>query len=116
MARLRERAGERAIVAEFFDVASGLSERRRGLHRALKACQRPEVSVLLVEHEERLARFGTGMMRDVMLPAFGVRLEIAGTDEDLDASQESELVRDMLAVVTSFSNRLYGQRSARRGR
>ncbi|MFE4250709.1 hypothetical protein ACFRU3_14620 [Streptomyces sp. NPDC056910] len=52
-------------------------------------------------------------MRDVMLPAFGVALEITGTDEDLDASQESERVRDMLAVVTSFSGRLYGQRSAK---
>ncbi|MGW7361715.1 IS607 family transposase [Streptomyces sp. NPDC054802] len=113
MARLRMAAAGRPIVGEFFDVASGLSDQRRGLRRALTLCQRPEVSVLLVEHEERLARFGTGVIRDVMLPAFAVALEIAGTDEDLDVSQESELVRDMLAVVTSFSGRLYGQRSAK---
>jgi len=113
MARLRKAAGGRPVVGEFFDVASGLSDQRRGLRRTLTLCQRPEVSVLLVEHEERLARFGTGVIRDVMLPAFGVVLEIAGTDEDLDASRESELVRDMLAVVTSFSGRLYGQRSAK---
>jgi predicted site-specific integrase-resolvase len=115
MARLRKAAGGRPVVGEFFDVASGLSDQRRGLRRTLTLCQRPEVSVLLVEHEERLARFGTGVIRDVMLPAFGVVLEIAGTDEDLDASRESELVRDMLAVVTSFSGRLYGQRSAKAG-
>jgi putative resolvase len=113
MARLRQAAGSRPVVGEFFDVASGLSDQRRGLRRALTLCQRPEVSVLLVEHEERLARFGTAVIRDVMLPAFGVGLEIAGTEEGLDASQESELVRDMLAVVTSFSGRLYGQRSAK---
>ncbi|WP_050371671.1 IS607 family transposase [Streptomyces acidiscabies] len=113
MARLRQAAGGRPVVGEFFDVASGLSDQRRGLRRALTLCQRPEVSVLLVEDEERLARFGTGVIRDVMLPAFGVVLEIAGTDEDLDASRESELVRDMLAVVTSFSGRLYGQGSAK---
>lgn len=64
--------------------------------------------MLRVEHEERLVRFGTGVMRDAMQPAFGVRPEIAGTDEDLDTSQESELVRDMPVVVASFSNRLYG--------
>jgi predicted site-specific integrase-resolvase len=79
------------------------------LRRALEACQRPEVSVLVVEHEEWLARFGVGVIREVMLPAFGVELEITGVDEGLDASQESELVRDMLAVGTSFSGRLYGR-------
>jgi putative resolvase len=115
-ARLRQAASGRIVVAEFWDVGSGLSDQRRGLRRALQACQRPEVSVLVVEHEERLARFGVGMIRDVMLPAFGVELEVAGTDEDLDASRESELVRDMLAVVTSFSGRLYGQRSAKQRR
>lgn len=113
LARLREAAAGRPVVGEFFDVASGLSDQRRGLRRALTLCQRPEVSVLLVEHEERLARFGAGVIRDVLLPAFGVQLEIAGRDEDLDASWESELVADMLAVVTSFSGRLYGQRSAK---
>lgn len=113
MARLRKAAGGRPVVGEFFDVASGLSDQRRGLRRALTLCQRPEVSVLLVEHEECLARFGAGVIRDVMLPAFGVVLEIAGMDEDLDTSRESELVRDMLAVVRSLSGRLYGQRSAK---
>jgi hypothetical protein len=37
------------------------------------------LSVLQVEHEGRLARIGPGAMRDVMLPAFGGALEIAGT-------------------------------------
>jgi putative resolvase len=113
MGRLRAAAAGRPVVGEFFDVASGLSDQRRGLRRALTWCQRPDVSVLLVEHEECLARFGTGIVRDVMLPVFGVVLEVAGVDEELDASQESELVKDMLAVVTSFSGRLYGQRSAK---
>ncbi|WP_226899690.1 IS607 family transposase [Nonomuraea phyllanthi] len=118
MERLRLAAGGRVIVAEFSDVASGLSDQRRGLRGALTACQRPEVSALLVEEEERLARFGVGVIRDVLLPAFGTVLEVtgtqvAGTGEGLEASRESELVRDMLAVVTVFSGRLYGQRSAR---
>jgi predicted site-specific integrase-resolvase len=116
MARLRQAARGRTVVTEFWDVSSGLSDQRRGLRRALEACQRPEVSVLLVENEERLARFGVGVLRDVMLPAFGVQLEVVGVDEDLDASAESELVRDMLAIVSSFSGRLYGSRSAQQRR
>ncbi|MFD7262131.1 recombinase family protein [Streptomyces sp. NPDC059874] len=70
MARLRKAAAGRPVIGGFFDAASGLSDQRRGLRMGLTLCQRPEVSVLLVEHEERLARFGTGVIRDVMLPAF----------------------------------------------
>jgi predicted site-specific integrase-resolvase len=113
MARLRQAAGDRIVVGEFTDVASGLSDRRQGLRRALRACQADSVSTLLVTHEERLARFGTALLTDVVLPSWGCRLEIAGGDEELDDSGDGELVADMLAVVTSFSGRLYGSRSAK---
>jgi putative resolvase len=35
------------------------------------------------------------------------------TGQSENGSAESELVRDMLAIVTSFAGRLYGQRSAK---
>ncbi|MFJ5548207.1 IS607 family transposase [Streptomyces sp. NPDC093225] len=113
MDRLRQAAGERLIVGEFTDVASGLSEKRKGMRRALRACQAEGVTSLLVTHDERLARFGTGLLAEVVLPSWGCRLEIVGGDEELDGSEEGDLVRDMLAVVTSFSGRLYGARSAK---
>ena len=113
MARLRQAAGDRIVVGEFTDVASGLSDKRRGLRRALRACQDESVTVLLVTHDERLARFGTAMLAEVVLPSWGCRLEITGGDEELDETGDGDLVRDMLAVVTSFSGRLYGSRSAK---
>ncbi|MDT0463358.1 recombinase family protein [Streptomyces gibsoniae] len=113
MVRLREAAGERIVVGEFTDVASGLSDRRQGLRRALRACQAESVTTLLVTHEERLARFGTAMLAEVVLPSWGCRLEIAGGDEELDETGDGDLVRDMLAIVTSFSGRLYGSESAK---
>ena len=100
------------VVGEYHDIASGLADGRRGLASALDACSRPEVSKILVTHRERLARFGTGPMEE-LLGALGVSLVITGEDVDLVASAKSELVRDMLAIVTSFSGRLYGHRSAR---
>ncbi|MGP3951154.1 recombinase family protein [Streptomyces sp. 7N604] len=66
MVRLREAAGDRIVFGEFTDVASGLSDRRKGLRRALQACQAESVSTLLVTHEERLARFGTAMLAEVV--------------------------------------------------
>lgn len=113
MARLREASGGRIVVGEFTDVASGLSDKRKGLRRALRACQADSVTTLLVTHEERLARFGTAMLAEIVLPSWGCRLEITGGDEELESTENGDLVRDMLAVVTSFSGRLYGSRSAK---
>ncbi|MHB1599233.1 MAG: IS607 family transposase [Acidimicrobiales bacterium] len=105
-----ERPGSELLV--FSDVGSGLSDNRSGLRRVLARVQRDDVSEIVVTHRERLARFGTKSM-ELLLSGFGVKVTAIGEDEDLSLSQESELVRDMLAIVTSFSGRLYGQRSAK---
>jgi putative resolvase len=47
-----------------------------------------------------------------LLTGHGVTLTCIGEPAQ-DQSAESELVRDMLAIVTSFAGRLYGQRSAK---
>ena len=102
LARLREVAKHRVVAGEFSDVASGLSDRRSGLRRALLACQDSSVTELWVTHQERLARFGVGIIEQLLHP-HGVRVVAIGEDEAFSDSVESELVRDMLAVVTSFS-------------
>lgn len=104
------RPGVQQLV--FRDVASGLADNRRGLWAAITACQQEAVQELAVTHLERLARFGTLTMQK-LLAGHGVRVIVIEHDPALDGSAESDLVRDMLAVVTSFSGRLYGQRSAR---
>lgn len=71
---------------------------------------KPGTGRLLVEHPDRLARFGVGVIEH-LLAGFGVTVVYTGQTEDQSA--ESELVRDMLAIVTSFAGRLYGQRSAK---
>jgi putative resolvase len=108
MARLRAHAGEDLTV--FTDVASGLSDRRAGLRKALGECMKPGVDRLIVEHPDRLARFGVGLIEH-LLGGYGVTVIYTGQPED--ESAESELVRDMLAIVTSFAGRLYGQRSTK---
>jgi putative resolvase len=109
VARLRAYGGQDMVV--FTDVASGLSDRRAGVRKALTECMTPGVDRLLVEHPDRLARFGVGLIEH-LLAGVGVAVVYTGHDEDAAHSGEAELVRDMLAIVTSFSGRLYGQRSA----
>lgn len=106
--RLRA-ARECKEMAVFTDIASGLSDRRTGLRRALSECMAADVHVLVVEHPDRLARFGVGVIEH-LLSGFGVTVVYTGEPDN--ASVESELVRDMLAIVTSFAGRLYGQSSA----
>jgi putative resolvase len=108
VARLRAHAGEDLLV--FTDVASGLSDRRAGLRKALGECMKPAVDRLIVEHPDRLARFGVGVIEH-LLAGYGVTVVYTGQPED--ESGESELVRDMVAIVTGFAGRLYGQRSAK---
>jgi predicted site-specific integrase-resolvase len=105
--RLQDRDSDLVV---FTDVASGLSDRRAGLRKALSECMKPGVDRLLVEHPDRLVRFGVGVIEH-LLAGYGV--EVIYTGQADDESAESELVRDMLAIVTSFAGRLYGQRSAK---
>lgn len=111
IARLQATAGKQEVFGTYQDIRSGLADNRPGLRAALEACRRPEVRELLITHPERLARFGTGIIEN-LLSGYGVNIRVIG-EEDFERSEESALVHDMLAIVTSFSGRLYGQRSAK---
>jgi len=101
------------VVAEHSDVASGLNQNRRGLERVLKMAERGEFRKLLIECPDRLARFGYAYL-ERHLKTCGVEIEITSQKEPEDA--HAELVRDLLAIVTSFSARLYGESAGRRVR
>jgi putative resolvase len=47
------------VFGEYCDVASGLSDRRAGLRRALTACQDPTVTTLFVTHPNALPGSGS---------------------------------------------------------
>ena len=94
-----------AVVAER---ASGVNEKRRGLHRLLRLAAEGEIDVVLVEFKDRLAGFGFGYIMEAF-QAYGVRVEVLDGPVAVDAAQE--LVADMLAIVTCLAARLYGSRS-----
>ncbi|WP_245570757.1 recombinase family protein [Carboxydothermus ferrireducens] len=106
-----EAAKRYRIVAEYSDVASGVNQNRRGLERILKAAERGEFKKLLIEYPDRLERFGYAYL-ERHLKYCGVEIEITSQREPEDA--HTELVQDLLAVVSSFSARLYGARGGRK--
>ena len=58
------------IFAVISDTASGLNEHRPGLQKVLQMVARREVSVVLVEYKDRLARFGFSYEEKSSLKSF----------------------------------------------
>lgn len=86
------------------EVGSGLNGRRRKLHRLLADAT---VGTIVVEHRDRLARFGVEHL-EAALSAQGRCILVVENEETTD-----DLVRDMIEVLTSMCARLYGARGAR---
>jgi putative resolvase len=87
------------------EIGSGMNGHRRKLTRILSD---PAVSVLVVEHRDRLTRFGFEHL-SASLSACGRRIVVLDEAETSD-----DLVRDVTEVLTSLCARLYGRRSASR--
>lgn len=90
------------VVAE---IGSGMNGHRRKLTRILSD---PAVTVIVVEHRDRLTRFGFEHLA-ASLSATGRRIVVLDESETAD-----DLVRDVTEVLTSLCARLYGRRSASR--
>lgn len=90
------------------DIRSGLKFDRPGFLAVLKAVQERRVSRVVVAYEDRLARFGVDLLRQVF-SAYGTTLEVM--DPKPKDTPETELANDLISIITSFSARLYGLRS-----
>jgi putative resolvase len=93
----------------FIDIGSGLNMKRRGLRRLLALAQSGAIDTLLITHRDRLARFGVDLLQRI-LEDYGVKLIILM--EEVDLTPQEELVTDMMALIASFSGRVYGLRAA----
>lgn len=90
------------------DIGSGLSTTRRQLTRLLKMVCEDRVTEIAVTYPDRLTRFGQDYL-ELLFESFGVTLTILEPDEG--QTPEQELTQDLLALIASFSGRLYGMRS-----
>jgi predicted site-specific integrase-resolvase len=86
------------------EVGSGLNDKRAKL---LSILRDPNIRTIVVEHKDRLDRFGFEYM-EALLVASGRRIIVVDESEMRD-----DLVQDMIDVLTSFCTRLYGRRSAK---
>src|SRR5246127_4403773 len=92
------------IVQAVSEVGSGLKGR---CPKLIKLLANPKIQTIVVEHRERLMRFGAEYV-EAALTAQERKLLVMESSEVND-----DLVQDMIEVLTSFCARLYGRRSAR---
>jgi len=88
------------------EIGSGLNDNRQKLAKILID---PNYNVLIVEHKDRLARFGTNYL-EILLKELNKKLEIVNESED----KQDELMEDLIAIITSFCARIYGLRRSKR--
>lgn len=85
------------------ECASGLNDNRKKLKKLLL---NKLVSRIVVEHKDRLTRFGFNYIKDLW---GGELIVINEVTED-----EKDLMQDFVSLVTSFTARLYGRRRSKR--
>jgi len=94
-------------VQEVQEIGSGLN----GHRKRLKALENPPASTIVVEHRDRLARFGSEYIESALASSNNRKVVIVD-----DTEMKDDLVQDMMidvVVLTSFCARLYGRRAAR---
>ena len=111
--RLRHYCKERGYVnpIEFIEVASGLNDKRRQFNKMIDAVIRKEISLIVVEYKDRLSRFGLRFIYR-FFEGLGCKIEVIEIESSKD--ENKELVDNMLALITSFSARLYRKRDGRK--
>jgi predicted site-specific integrase-resolvase len=88
------------------EVGSGMDDTRK---QWLMLLRDKSAHLIVVEHKERFTRFGFN--------AYRVLLENQGSDIEVVNEAEcgrEELLDDLVAIITSFCARLYGQRRGKR--
>jgi len=101
-----ERRGMETLVLS--DIGSGLKAGRKQLQRLLKLVCEDKVAEIAITYEDRLTRFGQEFL-ETLFACFGVQLSVLDPGEE--KTPEQELTADLLALIASFSGRLYGMRS-----
>ena len=93
------------------DVGSGMSDTRPRLKKLFKLVTTHSITKVVVEPKDRLCRFGFGVYK-TFFESHDVLIECIA--EKASKSYEEELVEDLMSIMSSFSAKMYGKRSAGR--
>ena len=101
------------VWEEISEVASGINENRAGLHKVINAAKKGRIVKIVIEYPDRLARFGYKYL-ERLFELCGVTIEVVNKVGDENESIQKELAEDLIAIVSSFSARVYESRGGRK--
>ena len=100
--RLRKHAEAKGYKYVLIDeIASGINEKRNGIHKLIKMCFEGKVERILIEYKDRLARFGYEYL-DAIFKNLEITVEVVETKEK---KYEEELAEDIMKILTCYSAR-----------
>lgn len=91
------------------DIGSGLNDNRKGLLALIDMIQQGKVNRVYVLYKDRLTRFGYRYLEKIC-EFHGVSIVVVSNETETK-SQTEELAEDIIALIHSFSGKLYGLRS-----
>ena len=88
------------------EIGSGVNDNRKQL---LKLLKNKEHKIIIVEHKDRLTRFGFNYL-SLLAEEQGKSIEVVNESGD----EKTDLIQDFISIITSFCARLYGLRRSKR--
>lgn len=98
------------LVHQYRDIGSGLNDNRQGLIRLIKELPVIQPAMIICSYQDRLARFGLTLLQTICA-IFNTKIVVT-QELTQKLSLEEQLVKDVLAILTSFAGKLH---RARRG-
>lgn len=91
-----------------YDYGSGINFKRKGLETILDAAIRGDIKEVVVTYKDRLCRFGFELIQRIIEKYSNGKIVVLNQGK---TSPETELVNDLISIITVFSSRIYGLRS-----
>lgn len=95
-------------VESILDLGSGINFNKKGLNKLILMIMNKELSVLVINHKERLLRFGFELINQICRLN---NIKIVILEEHKNKSFEFELSENIIEIMTVFCAKLYGKRS-----
>lgn len=88
------------------EIGSGINDARPKLMKILKE---GKATHLVVEHKDRLSRFGFNYIKE-LCNKFNCKIVIINET----ATEKEDIIQDFVSIITSFCAKIYGQRRSKR--
>lgn len=105
---LRQKCPDHELIK---DIGSGLNWKRKGFTSILERSYQRDIEEVVVTHKDHLCRFAFELV-EWIFSKHDTKIVVLGSDINVDDTESGELAEDLLSIVTIFTARHNGLRSA----